>query len=378
MARIRISQPLVHQLPIQYVLIMPVLLAVSTAVILTTHGDVNIPLLYSQCHARSRLPALSHIPILGAPACFLVSAFMFATASMRAVAQLGVFLSFLGALLTVCRVEAARACNQKSWNIRFPALSWLAFNLVGGSFVWDLWIVPAFLKHAKDVRVERVKEDALEQGQGSEGPFEEDRVMLERSFITRADIYAIPLAVAVGFIVPSILMLVLNDAAPVVVVWLFFPFWVAAVHLAVKFAAVRLLRDNGPLYLESHSPSMVLVYAVPFIASLFSHVFFICSFFYKNDSRQMTRTALKLIEIDFVFTAASVLYWVFVESGIVPAVLMLVFSVVLGPGAALCLTWIIREKAICAFAVSGEEDGGSDEESDGDDSTVHEETPLLN
>ncbi|KAI0552166.1 hypothetical protein F4679DRAFT_100867 [Xylaria curta] len=376
MARIRISQPLVHQLPIQYVLIIPVLFAVSTAVILTTHGDVNIPLLYSQCHARSRLPTLSHVPILGAPACFLVSVFMFATASMRAVAQLGVFLSFLGALLTVCRVEAARACNQKSWNIRFPALGWLAFNLVGGSLVWDLWIIPAFLKHAKDLRVERVKEDALEPGQGNEGPFEEDRVMLERSFVTRADIYAVPLAVAVGFIVPSVLMLVLEDVAPVVV-WLFFPLWVAAVHLAVKFAAVRLLRDNGPLYLESHSPSMVLVYAAPFIASLISHVFFIWSFFYKNDSRQMTRTALKLIEIDFVFTAASVLYWVFVESGIIPTVLMLVFSVVLGPGAALCLTWIIRERAICAFAVSGEGDDGSDEESDGDDSTVHEETPLL-
>ncbi|KAI0859199.1 hypothetical protein F4860DRAFT_483433 [Xylaria cubensis] len=378
MARIKISQPLVHQLQIQYVLIVPVLFAVLTAVILTTHGDVNIPLLYSQCHARSRLPALSHIPILGAPACFLVSAFMFATASMRAVAQLGVFLSFLGALLTVCRVEAARACNQRSWNIRFPALSWLAFNLVGGSFVWDLWIIPAFLKHAKDVRVERVKEDALEhgQGQGNEGPFEEERVMLERSFITRADIYAVPVAVAVGFIVPSVLMLVLKDAASVVV-WLFFPLWVALVHLAVKFAAVRLLTDNGPLYLESHSPSMVLVYAVPFIASLFSHTFFIWSFFYKNDSRQMTRTALKFIGIDFVSTAASVLYWVFVESGFVPAVLMLVFSVVLGPGAALCLTWIIREREICAFTVSSEENNGS-EESDGDDSTVHEETPLLN
>ncbi|KAI1747392.1 hypothetical protein F4782DRAFT_427010 [Xylaria castorea] len=375
MARIKISQPLVHQLPIQYILIIPVLFAVSTAVILTTHGDVNIPLLYSQCHARSRLPALSRIPVLGAPACFLVSAFLFATASMRGVAQLGVFLSFLGALLTVCRVEAARACNQRSWNIRFPALSWLAFNLVGGTFVWDLWIIPAFLKHAKDLRVERVKEDALEHGQGNEGPFEEERVMLERSFITRADIYAVPLAVAIGFIVPSVLMLVLKDAAPVIV-WLFFPVWVAAVHLAVKFAAVKLLRDNGPLYLESHPPSMIFIYALPFIASLFTHALFIWSFFYQNDSREMTRMALKFIGIDFVFTAVSVLYWVFVESGVVPAMLMLVFSVVLGPGAALCLTWIIRERAICAFAVSGEEDR-SGEESDGDDSTVHEDTPLL-
>ncbi|KAI0456841.1 hypothetical protein F5B21DRAFT_126530 [Xylaria acuta] len=377
MARIKISQPLVHQLPIQYVLVVPILISVVAVVILTTHGDVNIPLLYSQCHARSRLPALSHIPVLGAPACFLVSAFMFATASMRGVAQLSVFLSFLGALLTVCRVEAARACNQRSWNVRFPMLSWLAFNLVGGTFVWDLWIIPAFLKHARDLRIDRVKEDALENGQGNGDSFEEEeRVMLERSFLTRADVYGVPLGVAIGFIVPSVLMLVFKDAAPVIV-WLFFPFWVAIVHLAVKFAAVKLLRVDGPLYLESHPPSVTLVYALPFISSLLTHALFIWDLFCKNDSRQMTRTALKVIEIDFAFVAASVLYWVFAESGIVPAVLMVVFSVFLGPGAALCLTWIIREKAICAFAVFSEDDA-SDEESDGDDSTVHEDTPLLN
>ncbi|KAI8947262.1 hypothetical protein F4801DRAFT_561477 [Xylaria longipes] len=376
MARIKISQPLVHQLPIQYLLIIPVLLAIVATVILTTHGNVNIPLLYSQCHARSRLPALSHIPVLGAPACFLVSAFMFATASMRGVAQLSVFLSFLAALLTVCRVETARACNQRSWNIRFPTLSWLAFNLVGGTFIWDLWIIPVFLKHARDLRVDRVKGDALENGEGNGDPFEEEeRIMLERSFLTRADVFAVPLAVAIGFIVPSILMLVLKDAAPVIV-WLLFPLWVAVVHLAVKFAAVKMLRVDGPIYLESHPPSVTFVYALPFIASLLTHALFIWNLFCKNDSRQMTRTSLKFIEIDFVFIAASVLYWVFAESGVVPAVLMVVFSVFLGPGAALCLTWIIREKAICAFAVSSEEDG-SDDESDGDDSTVHEDTPLL-
>ncbi|KAJ2987072.1 hypothetical protein NUW58_g4705 [Xylaria curta] len=365
-----------ERLPIQYLLIVPILLSILAALILATHGDVNIPLLYSQCHARSLLPAISRIPIIGAPACFIVSSFMFATASMRGVARLSVFLSFVAALLTVCRVEAARACNQRSWNIRFPTLSWLAFSLVGGTFIWDLWLIPAFLKHAKDLRAEKAREDALETGQTSRGLFEdEERVMLERSFITRADVYAIPLAVAIGFVVPSILMLVLKDAVSVVV-WLFFPVWVATVHWAVKFTA-NLLGAHGPIYLESHSPSVTLVYVLPFVASLLTHALFIWNLFCKDDSRQETRTALKIIEIDFIFIIATVLYWVFVESGIVPAVLMIVFSIFLGPGAALCLTWSIREKAICTFAVSGEEEG-SDDESDGDDSTVHEDTPLLN
>ncbi|KAI0205174.1 hypothetical protein F4808DRAFT_410739 [Astrocystis sublimbata] len=376
MAGFKFRQPLIHQLSIHYLLVIPILLAISAAVVLAKHGDVNIPLLYSQCHSRSRLPGISHIPVLGAPACFLVSTFMFATASFRGVAQMSVVLSFLGALLTVCRVEGARACNQKSWNLRFPTLSWLVFNLVGGTFVWDLWIVPAFLQHAKDLQAQRKEVDALDEEQGDGGQIgDEERIMLERSFITVADVYAVPLAVAVGFIVPSILMLVLKGVAPVIV-WLFFPVWVALVHLAVKFAAVKLLRDNGPLYLESHPALVVLVYILPFVASLLAHIFFIWSLFCKNDSRHMTRMALKFVEIDSAFVAASILYWVFVESSFVPAASMVVMSVFVGPGAALCITWIIREREMCAFAVT-KEDNGSDDESDGDDSTVHEETPLL-
>ncbi|KAI1354886.1 hypothetical protein F5Y01DRAFT_271577 [Xylaria sp. FL0043] len=376
MARIKLSQPLLHQVPIYVVLIVPVLLAISAVVTLTIHGDVNTPLLYSQCHARSRLPAISHIPVLGAPACFLVSLFMLATASMRGVAQLSVFLAFLGALLTVCRVEAARACNQRSWNIRFPTLSWLVFNLVGGTLVWDLWIVPVFLKHAKDMRVERVKADALEADNES-GVLvdEEERVVFERAFPTEAEVYAIPIAIAVGFIAPSVLVLTLKHAVTIVV-WLFFPVWVAITHLAVKFVAVKLQRGNPPRYLEYHPLSIAVVYALPFVASLLAHAFFIWSLVRKDNSREMTHTAIKFLRIDFVYIAATVLYWVFIESGIVPAALMVVLSVFLGPGAALCVTWFFREKAICASAVSSEEDE-SDEETDGDDSTVHEDTPLL-
>ncbi|KAI0429528.1 hypothetical protein F5Y09DRAFT_310207 [Xylaria sp. FL1042] len=377
MAHIKLSQPLLHQVRIHYVLIIPVLLAISAAITLTIHGDVNTPLLYSQCHARSRLPAISHIPVLGAPACFLVSLFMFATASMRGVAQLSVFLAFLGALLTVCRVEAARACNQRSWNIRFPTLSWLVFNLVGGTLVWDLWIVPVFLKHAKDMRVERVKADALEADNENGGPVdEEERVIFERSFTTEAEVYAIPIAIAVGFIVPSVLVLTLKHVVTIVV-WLFFPVWVAVAHLAIKFVAVKLLRGNPPRYLEYHPLSITVVYALPFVASILAHALFIWSMVCKDNSREMTHTALKFLRIDFIYIAVTVLYWVFIESGIVPAVLMVVFSVFLGPGAALCLTWFVREKAICAFAVSSEE-YETDEETDGDDSTVHEDTPLLN
>ncbi|KAI1125993.1 hypothetical protein F5Y10DRAFT_221164 [Nemania abortiva] len=377
MARLKFTRPLLHQLSLHYLLIPPVLFAIAAVLVLTIHGDVNAALLYSQCHSRSRLPSVSHIPVLGAPACFLVSVFLFATDSMRGVAQLSVVLAFLWALLTVCRVEAARLCNQRSWSVRFPTLSWLVFNLVSGTFVWDLWIVPAFIKHAKDLRLERAKEEALEGGQGRSDLFDdEERVILERSLTTQAEVYAIPLATAIGFVVPSVMMLRIQTPITVII-WLFFPLWVAAVHGAVRFVAVKLLRQGEPAYLDSHPPSVTLVYALPFIASLLTHAFFIWNLFCYNDSRQMTRMTLKYIAIDFTFIIATVLYWVFVESGIIPAVLMVVFSVFLGPGAALCLTWLIRERAICTFSVEEREDI-SDEETDSDDSTVHEDTPLLN
>jgi hypothetical protein len=382
MAHINLHKPLLHQLRLAYLLAVPALLAVGAILVLARHGDVNTTLLYSQCHARSRLPSLSRIPVIGAPACFLVSFFIFASSSMRAVAQLSAILSFISALLTVSLVEAARPCNKRSWVIRHPTLSWLVMNLLGGTLVWDLWIVPEYLRRAKQVVVERAKQDAQqtfgtgEEGLGGLDP--EERVRIERSFITSAEVYAIPVAVLVGFVVPSILMLTLKDV-PSVLVWLFFPVWVAIVRWAVELVAVRLLRDNGPLYLESSAPSVALVYAVPFLASLVTHALFIFNLFCKNDSREMTRMALKFIEIDFAFIAATVLYWVFVEAGSVTAVLLVVSSVFLGPGAALCITWSTRENAIRAgildegnHTMFGDDDGVDD-----DDSTVHEDTPLL-
>ncbi|KAI1437294.1 hypothetical protein GGR50DRAFT_94649 [Xylaria sp. CBS 124048] len=382
MVRFSIRQPLVHQLSMQYLLVVPVLLSVAAVFLLAWHGDVNTPLLYSQCHSRSRLPEISRIPFLGAPACFLVSLFMFASASIRGITQLCVIVSFTSALLTVCRVEAARACNQRSWNIRFPTLSWLLFNLVGGTIVWDLWILPLFLRRAKDVRIERIKADALggSGGGGGDDSMEalegEERIMLERSLVTSAEVWAIPLAIAIGFVFPSAMMLALTNVKSVTV-WLFFPVWVAVIHLAIKFVVVRISRDNGPIYLESHIASLMLVYALPFLASLFTHALFIWDLFWKDNSRELTRMALKIIGTDFIFIAATVLYWVLAESGITPAILLVVFTVFLGPGAALCLTWLIRERAICAFAVWDEQDV-SDEDSDGDGSTVHEYTPLVN
>ncbi|KAI1810089.1 hypothetical protein GGS20DRAFT_569053 [Poronia punctata] len=379
MAHMNFRRPLLHQLRLPYLLVVPVLLAVSAVLVLVLHGDVNATLLYSQCHSRSRLPVLSRIPVIGAPACFLVSFFTYASASMRAVAQFGAILAFVSALFTVCLIEALRPCNQMSWTVRHPTVSWLVMNLIGGTLAWDLWIVPAFLRRAKEIATERetqaVLEDEASRGQG--GFDAEERVRIERSFLTVAEVYAIPVAVAVGFVLPSVLMLVFKHAV-FVVVWLFFPVWVAIVRRAVELVTVKVVRDNGPFYLESRRLSVAFVYAVPFAASLLMHVLFIWNLFCRDDSREMTRMALRYIEINFAFIAATVLYWVIIEVGLKPAALFVASSVFLGPGAALCLTWTVRDRAICALALdNGEHTTFDEEDGDEDDSTVHENTPLL-
>ncbi len=114
---------------------MPVLLAIGTFLVLFVHSDTNIPMLYSQCHARSRLRWLSRIPVLGAPSCFLVSFFQEALASTRAAGTMAAILSFVGGLLTVSLVEAARVCNAPNKLIKYPTLPWIVFNLIGGAAV---------------------------------------------------------------------------------------------------------------------------------------------------------------------------------------------------------------------------------------------------
>ncbi|KAI1332170.1 hypothetical protein F5Y16DRAFT_215593 [Xylariaceae sp. FL0255] len=374
------SQPLVHQLSLPYLLIPPVLFTIAAGVILATHGDLNTPQLYSQCHARARLPALSHIPLIGAPFCFIVSFFMFAVGSMRSVAILAPILSFVAALLTASRVEAARVCNQRSWNIRHPTLSWLVFNLVGGTVVWDLWIVPIFLARAKAVRIETAKSDALLGGAATSDVYEDERrIMRARSLDTRAEVFAIPAAVALGFVVPSVLMLVLKDTMSVII-WLFFPLWVAAIHWIIKLEATNLLKEKVPIYLESYPSHVTAIYIVPFVASVLTHAFFIWKMFCGDDSREMTRTAIKFIGIDFAFIAATVLYWILVEAGPLPAALLVILSAFIGPGGALCVVWPFREKTICAFAIEDEEsEGESSHETNVDETrdSVQEDTPLI-
>ncbi|KAK7911763.1 hypothetical protein PG985_014244 [Apiospora marii] len=370
-------RPLLHRLRLPYLLIVPVLLAAATVALLGFHSDLNIAALYSQCHARSRLRWVSRVPVVGAPSCFLVSFFQLAVgggdddgghASGRALAIMSVVLSFVAALLTASLVESARLCNRRSWLIARPTVPWLVFNLIGGALVWDIVIVPEYLRRAKHVQA--AKESAAAERLRDVDSFIDVEV---RGLTSQVEVYAIPLAVLFGYVAPSVAMLATAGHPIAVLVWLFFPLWVSVVRYAVKVVGVNAIRDPEPHRLESHRVSVVLVYAVPIVCSVMSHVFLLVNFFGgPDDRREMTRATTKFIQIDFLIIGATVLYWLLVEAGMLTTLVMIVSSVVLGPGAGLSGSWLLREKAIERYS-----NGEGGEHAAGDQQEHDEETPLL-
>ncbi|KAK7953171.1 hypothetical protein PG988_013865 [Apiospora saccharicola] len=370
-------RPLLHRLRLPYLLVVPVLLAAATVALLGFHSDLNIAALYSQCHARSRLRWVSRVPVVGAPSCFLVSFFQLTVggdddgkhSSLRALAIMAVILSFVAALLTASLIESARLCNRRSWLIARPTIPWLVFNLIGGALVWDIVIVPEFLRRAKQVQA--AKESAAAERLRDVDSFIDVEV---RGLTSQVEVYAIPLAVLFGFVAPSVAMLSTAGHPIAVLVWLFFPLWVSAVRYAVKVVGVNSIRDPEPHRLESHPVSVGLVYAVPIICSVISHVFLLVNLFSSpDDRREMTRATTKFIQIDFLIIGATVLYWLLVEAGMLTTLIMIVSSVVLGPGAGLSGSWLLREKAIESYP-----NGGGDGSAVTEDQQEHDEdTPLL-
>ncbi|KAK3370685.1 hypothetical protein B0H63DRAFT_487421 [Podospora didyma] len=343
----------VHRFPLTYLLIPPILLAILTGIILFRHSDTSIYMLYSQCHARSRIPWLSHIPVLGSPLCFIVSFFSEAlSAPARSLGIIPPILSFIAGLLTVATVEAARICNAPNVLIAYPTGPWLVFNLVGGALVWQLVIIPAFFHRSREIISARRAGNptatptlAETSGRGAADPTFGSSM---RHLTKVAEIVAIPVAVAVGYIIPSVVMLTLRPDEPIpILVWLFFPLWVSAVRQLVRKAMLLLQEEwHASFHLESSKLALAGMYAVPILCSAISQALLIWSLVQPDDRKEMTRATIKFIVIDMSFIGLTVLYWVLVEAGWQVALVMVAASMVLGPGAGVCIGWMYRERIV--------------------------------
>lgn len=364
----------VHALSLRYLLVVPILLAALTGYVLFAHGDTNMYMLYSQCRARARVPWLSRVPVVGGPACFVVSFFgagAGATAGGRARAVTAAALAYVGGLLTVSTVEAARLCNAPSALIACPTAPWLAFGLVGGgALVWELVILPAFFHRSRAIIAARRRGAPARLPEPADPTFG----AAMRHLAGTAEAVAIPAAVAAGYVVPAVLMLVLAEPAAVLA-WLLFPVWVSLARRLVRAAvlAVR-ARWRDSLHLESSRPALLAVYAVPVVCSALAHALLIWSLTQPDDRKEMARATTKFIVINAFFIGLTVLYWILVEAGWRVALVMVGASAVLGPGAGICLGWIYREQTVdpdprVTVVAVGARRGSGDSPS--------EETPLL-
>ncbi|KAH7165636.1 hypothetical protein EDB81DRAFT_779916 [Dactylonectria macrodidyma] len=362
----------IHRFSLRVLLIVPVLLAIATIVALFVHSDVNAAMLWSQCHAHAALPSLSRFPVLGTPLCYLVSFFHVALDALRSVAVMAVVLAFIGGLLTVSTVEAARICNAPHVVVAYPTGPWLVLNLIGGVVVWELVITPALLHSTQALFAARKRHQ--ESGEDDDSDSLED----QSSHLPDTEVIAIPISVAIGYFLPSILMLVFNS--PLIIgIWLFFPIYVSLIRQGVRkiITAVKKV-DPTLVHLESNRGSLAIVYALPVLLSMAAHVFIIWNLTQPDDRKKMTKSTLAFIEIDIQFIFWTVLYWMLVEVGWRVPLITVVSSVSFGPGAGTCLGWVYREKLIHDGHDSY--DGGEEPEQAGDQETgrpANEETPLL-
>lgn len=283
---------------------------------------------------------------------------------------MGVVLAFIGGLLTVSTVEAARICNAPNVLIAYPTGPWLVFDLIGGAVVWELVIIPAFLHRARMVLLEKRRED-------EEGLRRDIEELLEEHsrHLPESEVIAIPVSVGIGYFIPSILMLIFKSPATIGV-WLFFPVYVSLIRQGTrKFVNYLRRADPGTIHIESSWQSLIYVYALPIICSVLAHFIAMGNATMPDDRKEMTRSTITFIEVDILFIALTVLYWMLVEVGWQVPLATLVTSIVVGPGAGVCLGWVYREGLIHDFQHTDFDAEESDE--DQPRQGTNEETPLL-
>jgi hypothetical protein len=334
------AKPLIQTARMRSLMVVPIILAIITALALFARSDVNAALLWSQCHAHSRIPALSRIPVVGTALCFLISFTQAALDSLRTRAVMAVILSFVGALLTVCTSESARSCNRPARLVANPTPAWLLFNIFGGAVVWQLLIVPAYIQRARNLFLAQKAENDGDE-EGAEPAHDLDRNL------AGSEVAAIPVSVAAGYYVPSVLMLVYNSPSTIGA-WLLFPLYVSVVRQAVRWCIQRIWTTTSEknVHLETNYRSLAAVYVLPLVSSLLSHGGIIWNLTRPDDRKELTRSTVGFIEIDFAFIGATILYWVFVEVGWKVPLSMVGVSALFGPGAGTLAGWLLRERVI--------------------------------
>lgn len=355
-----------------------VLLAIVSAYALFMTANPVVQEVFVPClddPARVGAPFTTRLPLLGRPLCCLASFFEAVLDSSRSKAIMAEILTFIGALLSISTLESARRGNQENYIIANPMVPWLVFNLAGGAVVWQLVIVSAFLYHTKRRHgVTPNRHKYLQQGLSSStvdnenptGPSigaQNPSVMDDGSqtypqqcldALTHAeDECSMPLAIAMGYFGPS-LVLLLWPSHQTVTVWLFFPVYVTLLRRSFRLWYTG--RHQRQLYkirwlkafnLGQYSSILQRLFALPMWSSIVARLILLYHISAIPDDRSIATIAtLRFVQLDTVAIATTVAYWVVMVRGFKQAGFSLLAGCLLGPGFGLCLAWLVDEEQL--------------------------------
>jgi len=318
-----LSQPLISNAPARYLVLVPILVISVSAVLLSR----VLPAVVESCsNACSTVTSpLLHI------GCFFSAFFQQCLATPTSSAFIMSFLAFVTALLTISHVEASRQFNQPSSILTQPTWIWIAVNAVTGAMVTPV-ILCANINHHKDgAVVQRNDPRACSESEVDTPPRTELSESEIRPLISHHDAdtstttsasrihdrhlfslqrtYAIPIAIFVGFVLPSA-MLIICPTPVVSGLWNFFPFTIFAVHAL----ALRLLGGDGrsSFHAERNVASVARIYAIPVALSILAHVYLVaCWIWAKAGVQDQWGPASKLMLINFWAIVTTYFYWLF-------------------------------------------------------------------
>ncbi|SJL02259.1 uncharacterized protein ARMOST_05585 [Armillaria ostoyae] len=333
------------------ILIFPLtIVLVSGFAISTVSSDLAD--LTSSCAKTNGGPFHILGPILGQFLCGIVTFFKLILSDPEGSHFLAVFLSFVAGLVTIVCLESARVANQAHRVIKYPTPALMMVNIVGGLVVFPLVLCPAFLlKSQNEHRLEPLVPTITAEGASvisETTPLIRALPLTDRHVLSVAEIYSIPLSVFLGFIVPSITLFLHPDNEVLIALWQLFPVYVAILRYisrAVLLRSVPHLCVNN-VHVESDNVGLLYVYGAPSVVSLLTHLLYVWHALAPSSGvpNPQVHAALHVLVVDFWAIALTMLYWLWFEGGIRPATTALLASLIAGPGAGICVGWIMREE----------------------------------
>ncbi len=332
------------------ILIFPLaIVLISGFAIFTVSGDLAD--LTSSCAKTSGGPFHIFGPILGPFLCGIVTFFKLILSDPEGFLFLAVFLSFVAGLVIIVCLESSRVANQAHRVIKYPTLALMMVNIVGGLVVFPLVLCPAFLlKSQNEQRLEPLVPTVTAEGASvvlETTPFIRALHLTDRHILSAAEIYSVPLSVFLGFIVPSITLFLHPNKEVLIVLWQLFPVYVAILRYILRAVLLHTVPHlcMNHVHVESDNVGLLYVYGVPSIVSLFIHLLYVWHALAPSSGpNPQVHAALHVLVVDFWAIALMMIYWLWFEGGIKPAITALSASLIAGPGAGICVGWIMHEK----------------------------------